>query len=458
MLSNPRLLFDGVDLTGGAGDPVAALADLSITWGTPSLVEPPTPDTLKVTLVYTGSVDVLRLRQGMALDLVQDFPDDDRFPFSGRIRSMSSRVDGKGRLNISITATDHLADLDSTYVSTAWHTDGYTEAQGRTYRQNLTSAIAAQGWQLFGMERLPAEVRRSAATFYNSIKITTLLRRYLAQWGPNARYFDASYRSDGRLIRRITVAHMADSSGGDTLTVGAGGTWYMKYGSPVGAQTVTVPASNVLRDIEWESAPENLLTVAQVSYQSTRREEREDGSTQWVTSLGEVNTTRGAEWVDQYGARSVEVETTLAESDATLLRQIGQRWMQFNGDEWRAESVTIHDSTQLPVQVLSDMIGKSTRPRQWIVVHGAEARTPRGELASLRGLATGGELSWDHDKQRWSISVHLTDTRLSEDRVWNFLGLGLVPISGIAVARATNAGPVRFSDFATITDLDGGTP
>ena len=462
---NPRLLIherrilpEGVP---GAQAEVAALANLVITWGQQSLIDPPAPATLNVTLRYRGAVDVLQVNQGDLIEVQQDHPDQSRTPFSGRVRSMSADLDHRGRLLLHITATDHLADLDNTYISTAWHTDGLPQAEGRTVRQRLLEAITTAGWEVSGMDLLPAEVAPSAATFYSSIKLTTLLRRYLAQWGPQATFYDASYVGSvsGALVRRIAVGYMTGTAPGDTLTASTTGAWSLDYGEPSPAAEVVIPASNVLRDVAWDSGPENLITGAQVSRHSTRRETLEDDSTQYVTSLHEVNVTMGAEVTEALGHRAIEVETlTGTPAQESVHRAIGRKWMAFNGDQWRPGALTIHDSSQLAAQELSDMVGKTSRPRQWIVVPGVQVMTPRGSKADLRGLATGGRLAWDHQRRRWDISMTVADTQQTTAPDWTFTDLAAIPDTRFSQALAPAAQLVGFSSFDTISAIGGTTP
>lgn len=456
LIHGQRLLPEGQD---GNTAPVAALADLSIKWGQETITDEPKPATLSVTLRYRGSVDVLKVTQGDLIEVQQVHPDDERVPFSGRVRNMSASLDAKGRLLLRITATDHLSDLDSTYVSTAWHTDGQPEAGGITIRQHIETALTNAGWALSGLDLLPAELGPSVATFYSSIKLTTLLRRYLAQWGPQATYYDASYTdaTTGKLRRRVAISYMADTAPGDTLTA-PGGTWTIQYGEPEPLQEVAIPARNVLRDVDWDSSPENLITAAQVSRQVTRLEEYEDGTTGYVTSLSEVNVTRGAEWIDQYGNRAIELETVTGRPSAEALhRAIGRKWMAFNGDEWRPSGITIHKSNDLPAQQLSDMVGKTTRQRQWVVVPGVQVMTPRGASAALRGLTTGGTLNWNHDRNQWDITMALADTQATTDMNWTFTMLSNVPDNAYRYARADQAGTVQFSAFRTISTIGATT-
>lgn len=458
-LPNPFLVINGNRLVPwgqpAATAPVAELADLSIPWGQDSIVDAPKPATMSITLRYRGSVDVLELEQGDFVDVQQIHPDGMRSPFSGRIRNMSSSLDAKGRLLIRITATDHLADLDETYVATEWNTDGHDQAGGLTYRDRLLDALTAAGWEVTGMDLLPPELGPSSATFYSSIKLTTLLRRYLAQWGPQASYYDASYYDVNiqRIRRRIAITYMAATAPGDALMADEAGEWFIQWGEPDPLQEIAIPASNVLRDVAWESTPENLITVAQVSRQVTRREESYEGGSSYVTSLSEVNTTRGTSWINQHGRRTVEVETcTGIPSDDALHRSIGQKWMAFNGDQWRPSDVIIHDSTLLSDQQLSDLVGKTTRGRQWIVIHGVNVMTPRGARSDIRGLTTGGTLTWNHEARRWDFTMALADTQPTVEAGLTFADLAAAD-PAYSQAPAPMAGAVQFSAFQTISTI-----
>lgn len=464
-MEHPRLWINQVPIL-AAGETMATaavgvLADPVITWGSGAITDAPEAATLSVTLRYRDSVDTLKVAQGDLVEVKQTHVDGPRAPFSGRVRNMDAELDQRGRLLLHITATDHLADLDNTYVSTEWHSDGTEQAAGMTVRERLLARLRDAGWAYTGLERLPAELGPSVATFYQSVKLTTLLRRYLAQWGPQATFYDASYTDSdhGNLVRRLAFTYMADTAPGDTLHTTTDGTWTLDHGEPVPLQELYVPAANVHRDVGWTSSPENLLTTAQVSRQVTRWEQYEDGTAGYVTSLSEVNVNRSAAMVEQYGSRTIEVETlTGAAAQAELHRTIGRKWMDFNGDEWRPGTLRLRDTTTLDPQLLSDLIGKTSRPRQWLVVPGVQVETPRGAKADLRGVITGGTLAWNHRRRQWDVSLSLSDTQATASLNMTFTALAALTDTRYSHARADQAGAVQFSSFNTISTLEGTTP
>ena len=70
-MSKPEVLIDEEVISGGAGATLATLGDLSIRWGTESLLDEPEPSTATVTFMFSGGVDVGRIGIGKRLIIRQ---------------------------------------------------------------------------------------------------------------------------------------------------------------------------------------------------------------------------------------------------------------------------------------------------------------------------------------------------------------------------------------------------
>lgn len=452
MSERPRILINSQHVAGGASSVFAALGDVGIKWGSDNVLDTPNPAQLTCEFIFRGAVDTSRLRIGHRLELKQRIAGQDITGFSGRIENMQSRLDDNGRLRIRVTASDSIKELRSYYVATEWENDGLREGQMPRI-ERIRRALNAGGWQLIGIEELPPMPFPSAASFYNSITAYALLNRYLSYYGPQVTFFDSSWTyDDGPITRRIEVAWMGQVTAGDTLTTADGTTWRVAHDTPDGLAQQVLPAGTVLADTEFEASADSILTTAKVSYQTTRFEtNEEEGTTRRVTSLDTVTTSLGAEMLEAHGNRAVELESSAFATKAQL-REIGRRWLDFTRNEWSPGRVTVPDSRDLPEATVAALVSARQRRLNWWVIHGLQIPTPLGGLATIRGVATGGDLHYRADRDSWSSSMSLTDTQimLPADLNWPFLSEHNDP--RFSEAPATAAGDVTFADFTTITE------
>jgi len=455
-MSRPEVLVDDVLVASSAGEPLAVLGHLSIKWGVESVMDAPEPATAAVTFVFSGGVDVGRISLGRRLMVRQRIDGFTWSLFAGRIRTMRAWADSRGRLHIAVTASDSIKDFRSAYAQIAWDSDSLpnTTKQLELIRQ----AMAVQGWELKGDEDLAPPPYPSSSSYYDSITLYTVLRRYLAQYGPQVTFWDSSGfdRTTGVYTQSIQIGYMGNNQIGDTLTANPStGVWYVTRDTPDGLTFGRLSASSVLRGVEWTAAADAALTVAKVSYQATRTETDDEGVMRKITSMREVSTQASAELVQQYGRRPIEIEVS-ALAPPSEQRRIGRKWLEFAVHEWRPGALTIPDSYDLPEATLAGLLPSTTRRRRWWVVDGVGTWTPRGGPATLRGVATGGELTY-HPKPKegrteghWEVAMTLTDTQLIRPTDFTFEQLAAAG-EPFASSPADHAGNVQFSEFQTIT-------
>ena len=456
-MSRPNVTVNGVQVSSSPA-PFAVLGNVHVEWGNESIMDNPEPSRARVQFLFYGEADPEWLAIGHRLEIRARIDGASRNTFSGRIESMTAdrrRVIVQGgpqteALVVTAHAVDYLKEFNSTYVETAWRRE--TDPGEPPRRARLRGASADEGWQLIGLDDLPAEPAEGAATHYDSITLGALLRRYLSWWGPQVTFWDASYAdTDGKHFRRIETAFTDVTIPGDVLTTTPAGAWTLDYSPPQPLAEEVLPGSAVLADVEWTASADSRYTGARVSFQSTRREELDTGETGLQTNIERsVQTWRPPDVLDVYGKRVLELESGMI-ADYTEYRRMGRRWLDFASQDWRMQAVTIPKASQLPARQLAALFDVRGRRRVWWIVDGVDLLTPWGSVATVRGIATGGSLSYDAAADNWSVSMHITDTRTARptDLSWDWLQ---AQSAKFAEAPASAAGDVTFADFLTITN------
>lgn len=455
-MSRPNVTVNGVQVSSGPA-PFAVLGDLEVTWGSETIMDEPEPAKARVQFIFRGEADPSWVMIGHRVEIRQRIDSESVNSFSGRVESMSAArrsvtlPNGTRTPVLVITAqcVDYLREFKQTYVTTAWDRE---TAPGEPARVDRLRGIAAgEGWRLTGIDELPPQPVEHAATHYDSITLYTLLSRYLSWWGPQVTFWDASYAdSDGVHTRRIETAWTDATMPGDVLTTTPDGVWTMDYSPPAPLEEHIIPAGAVLADADWAAGSDARLTGARIQYQTSKLETHDDGSQTWQTSLDRsVHTWRPADVLDTYGKRVLELETS-AIAPWDEYRRMGRRWLDFAASDWRMNGLTIPRASDLPAAQLRAMFDVRARRRTWWVVDDVDLLTPWGNVATVRGFATGGTLRYDSARDSWSVSMHLTDTRTARpsDLTWDWLQAQPAPFSD---APAALAGDVSFADFQTIT-------
>ncbi|MCM3577452.1 hypothetical protein M3686_04795 [Micrococcus luteus] len=455
-MSRPEVLIDDEVISGSARAPLVTLGELSIKWGNESVLDGPKPSTATVAFRFRSDVEAGKISLGRRLIIRQRIDGKTWALFAGTIRSMRARTDAQGRLSIHVTAADSLRDFMDAYAQLEWPSDSLPDTTKQI--ELIRKTMAALGWELKGDEDLAPPLYPSSSSFYSSITLYTVLRRYLAQYGPQVTFWDSSGTdmTTGVYTRSIQVGFMGRSQVGDTLTANpTTGQWYVTRDTPDGLVFDRIPASRVLRDVEWAADTGSILTVANVSYQSTRTETDETGETRKITSMVDVSTQAAPELVERYGRRAIDVETSVLAPPAEQ-RRIGRKWLEFATDEWRPGALTIPDTHGMDESTLAGLLPSTTRRRRWWVITDVGTWTPHGGPATLRGVATGGELRYHptpkagRSEGHWEVSMSLTDTQVILPADWTFTQLQGTEVP-FSQATADQAGAVSFAEFQTIT-------
>lgn len=429
----PTLWLNGRQITGLAIDRAPVLCPVELTWGNSSALEQPDPANLKFTILFLdGMHDMPDLNNGGKIELIH--PDGNRTIFAGTIRTMgaepSTRV--KGALEVTGNATDYTADLEQEYMAT-----DLPAGTGR--RAALINAFAAAGWTL----SVPSDPRPSAAAVYNSIKLATMLDRFISRY--RGRRYDTSYRdATGTLIKRVSVVEgSARSIPADTLIITPGGTWDRTYNTPsidgVPSPIVRLPASNAFLDPKWSQDPENTITAVQLQTMQAG----DDG----FTTLRERNYKAAPGIVEQYGLRSVEVETDLL--DTADFRPAAEAWMN-NDSPWQMSDLPVRDSTELPARTLRELLDQTTRYKELLTVIDILLNRPDPGPSVMRSYLVGGSYTWTG--KRWEISLALERTIYAvPSRQTTFTDLRNATNPAISTARLNTIGDkLTFADFREI--------
>lgn len=396
----PHLYLNGRELAGTRAASAPVLAPATLTWGSSGAYDQPEPDNLKFTLLFKESMfDVPDLIKGAEVELVINGPTGRRTLFAGRIRTLSAAPSTRyrGGLEVSVNATSHKTDIENVYVSTSW-------PAGSTRPSQLNTAFFAENWWVY----FPENSQDSAQAVYNSIKLMTMLERYMSRYRGKA--FDTSYRDgNGDLQKRLTIMEgAARSVAPDKLLATTGKVWKKTYNSPMisGAPSpiLYLPAYNALRDPSWSQEPDNAVTAVTMSTMALG----DDG----FTTLTERNFRAQQAIRDKYGVQSVEFESDLLSS--ADWQTAAESWMT-SDSPWTMSDLTIHDSDLMDESHLADLLASNTRFKTLVVVTGIMANRPDPGPSDLRSYLLGGTYTWDGNEWSMTLTLERTITALDGD-------------------------------------------
>lgn len=430
----PRLYLNGRQLAGTRAANAPVLAPAELTWGSDGAYEQPEPDNLKFTLLFKESMyDVPDLVKGAEVELLVVTSEGWRTLFAGRIRTLSAAPSTRyeGGLEVTANATSHKADIENTYISTNW-------PAGANRVSHLNAEFLAENWFVY----FPENSQDSAQAVYNSVKLMTMLERYMNRYRGKA--FDTSYRgSDGDLRKRLTV--MEGSSRyvePDQLLASPPGVWKKTYNSPTisgtPSQILYLPASNALQDPSWTQDPDNAITAVTLSTMALG----DDG----FTTQTERNYRAPQAIRDQFGVQSVDFETDLLNS--ADWQATANDWMT-NDSPWKMSDLTIHDSDLMIEADLADLLANDTRFNTLIVVTGIMANRPDPGPSDLRSYLLGGTYTWDGKAWAMTLTLERTITALAgAGDYWTCQLVGASANPNIANATCASVG-----DTLTVGDF-----
>lgn len=393
MTTSPRIYLNGRELSGFRSSTAPVLAPVVLTWGSDGAYEQPAPDNLMFTLLFRESMfDIPDLVKGAEIELLHPMDGEWRTIFAGRIRTLNAEPSKrlKGGLEVTGNATGHKTEAENEYISTDW-------AAGLNRPAHLLSALNAAGWWAY----LPENTQESAASKYNSIKLMTALERYISRY--RGRVFETSYRDlDGTLQRRLTVMEgTARSATPDTLRAVPIGKWSKTYNTPMISGELSplldVPAANALQDPSWTQEADNAVTAVTLSTMAMG----DDG----FTTLTERNYRAPQATRDQFGTQTVSFETDLLNS--ADWQTTADAWMTTDSP-WKMTGLTIHDTDQMNVDDLADLLASNTRFKTLVAVTGIMANRPDPGPSDLRSYLLGGSYEWTGKK--WILTLELERT------------------------------------------------
>lgn len=383
----PRVYLNGRRLDDYLAAPAPVLAPLTITWGSDTAEDQPAAANAKVMFLFKESMDdIPDLMKGAELEIID--PVSHHTVLAGTVTTMSASASTRfdGGLEVTANVADYMAQLESEYVQVDW-------PQETTRGGRLWTEFAAAGWSL----QVKADDRLTAATKLNSIKLLTLLERYISRF--RGRRYDTSYRhtETGQVVREVSVFKGSTRAlAPDTLIATPEG-WDRTIHAPeidgVASPIIVVPSSNILRDPDWTSTPDDAVTAVKLSTVVAG----DDG----FSTTEDHNFRAPAATVRKLGLRSIDVESDLAEP---------ADWQPaaaafFNDDApWKPSALTIRDSDELPESVMEALLSVRTRYQALAVIEDIMPNRPNPGTSDLRSYIVGGEYIWS-EKQRWEITL-----------------------------------------------------
>ncbi|MGX1750509.1 hypothetical protein [Glutamicibacter protophormiae] len=402
MMPAPHLWLNGRQITGRATDRAPVLAPLTLEWGSDSHIEQPKPADLKFTILFRDSMaDIPDLINGAQVELVDPYAN--RPIFVGAIRSMSSKPSNKvkGALEVTAHCTDYTADLESLFISTDWPSSVNRPTQ-------LRYEFIEQGWTV----SIPDDPTPSAELKLNSIKLMTVLERFISRW--RGHRYDTSWRDKitGELHKQVGVFKgNARRMRADKLTTDTAGRWNRRYTAPLVegeySPILNIPASNILLDPEWTQDTENCVTIVNLSTTGMG----EDG----FSTLTERTFKAPAPVLQQFGHRAIELETDLL--NPSDWAACAAEWMD-DDSPWNVSELTVRDTDELDQQVVADLLAMVTRYKTLVIVTGILANRPDPGPSDYRSYLLGGTYTWTGKKWEMSLRMERTITKLDGAGDW----------------------------------------
>lgn len=401
----PRVYLNGRRLDDFLAAAAPVLAPLKITWGSDTAEDQPAAGNAQIMFLFKESMsDIPDLMKGAEIEVID--PLSHHTILAGTVTTMSAAASTRyaGGLEVTANVADYIAQAESEYVQVDW-------PQETTRGGRLWTEFAAAGWSL----QVKADARLTAATKVNSIKLLTLLDRYISRF--RGRRYDTSYRhtETGQVVREVSVFKgAARALTPDTLTATAAG-WDRTIHAPiidgVASPIIVLPASNLAQDPEWTSGQEDAVTAVKLSTIVVG----ENG----FTETEDHNFRAPSATVKKLGLRSIDVETDLA--DPADWQPAAAEF--FNNDApWRPSALTINDSDLLPESVFEALLSVRSRYQVLAVIEDIMANRPNPGTSDLRSYIVGGEYTWS-EKGRWEITLTLERPILQlegEGDYWTF--------------------------------------
>lgn len=430
----PEVWLNGLQLTGFASDTSPVLAGCEIEWGASSDIEHQDAATLTIQILFrTGTQDITGLQRGAEIELTYDGVT----VFAGSVRSATAISHTKGLL-ATVNCVEHLADLQGLYTSTEW----LFETSAVRWL-TLKDLFAGRGFDL--QPRALSTGQQEARAYYSSIKVITLLERFLASNGRLTRW-DASERVDGELVKTVKAGLRGTSSGANRLDTDRG-IWIVQYTTSTSTGVITwLDASNVVQS-GWTLEPGTAINSVNFSYPVT---EQDPDTLEYSTSLKEaVRNDTAAQAV--YGINAADVTiSSHGEDIAQTLDEVAQTWYRPDSG-WTLESVPIYDSTELTRERLQRLLDNKRRSQNLVIVRGILGNAPADTASNVRASLIGGTYIWDGEQ--WDITLRLGRNQdFTAANQWTFADIAAASDPAISLGTANSIGDqITFADFRQIS-------
>lgn len=428
----PTVWLQGTQLTGFASDASPVLAGMTLDWGADNDIEHQGPAELSFSILFRdGVMDMADFRRGAELEIMVK----DKTAFAGTIRSATAVPDKRG-MTVVGKCIEHPSDLDSTYLQTEW----LFETSSVRWL-TLQSAFEAKGWEL--LPRARAHPYGEASSFYSSIKLITLLDRYLAADGRLTRW-DSSQRVDGVLKRRIGTGVRGASTGANTLAT-EGMTWVVEYTTDVNTGVITwIEANNVFAS-GWTLEAGTSINSVNLSTQVTETDDTGQTTTNLVESVR--NDTAA---IALNGLNAVEVTSSASDTTGDWKASIAQTW--FRPDTgWVLDEAQIRNTDEITDERMMRLLDTRVRSQNLVIVRGIRAYTPNQGPGNLRASLIGGSYAWNGKK--WEMSLKLgRNQQFIATNQYSFADLAASTDPAISGGTAESIGrQISFSDFKQIS-------
>lgn len=398
-LGRPDLYIAGRRIAAVPGDPLPALAGLTLDWGTDNPIDIPPASTLSGQLLVKGGMPDF-LDVGAEVGLID--PATARCLFAGKLQPLKAvtdpsiasahRVSFSAASPISALEKHNMIDLDWTVPD-----KGYENSAARLRR---LQAAMPRGWTLEEREEAGPDWIFHGDQRLQSVPLLSLIERYAR--GNNARYSDTStYVPGSGLRRRLTITKERSKYPLSSEGAPAGGAW--RPGS-VASGTAALPLRAVSSEIEWEKTPEDLVTAVQVTTWGKWLvfEEAESEEHEWPLDFEEDTSAL----INTFGLSTARIETDLSpqilESTKGAIGIIVRQWVDTK-TAWRPTSLQLPDSRRLDSAPLLNLLAVDTRSMAAVSVPGAA-----GLPGLLRAYVLAGRAVWDGKK--WTTDLTLGRT------------------------------------------------
>lgn len=428
----PEVWLQGKQITGYASDAAPVLAGLTLEWGASNDIEHQEPAQLDFSILFLdGVMDQADFRRGAELEITYN----QRTVFAGLIRSANALAGPKG-LTVTGKCIEHLADLDGTYLQTEWLFE-----TSKVRWQTLRTAFDGKGWEL--LPRARSHPYHEATTYYSSIKLMTLLERYIAANGNTTRW-DTSERVDGVLKRSITSGVRGASTGSNRLETD-GPTWIVEYSTSTNTGVITwLEANNVLRNA-WTLEPGTAINSVNLSTQETKTDDDGKQVTDLVQSVR--NNTAS---IARDGTNAVEVTASAFDPDVDWKTGIADTW--FRPDTgWVLDEAQIRNSNEITLARLMRLLDTKIRTQNLVIIRGIRDHTPHQGAGNLRASLIGGTYTWTGKK--WDLSLKLGRNQdFTAPNQWTFADVAASNVASIVQGTAATIGnQISFADFKQIS-------